>query len=203
MIPSSTYRIQFSSATTLQQGAELVPYLDALGVGAVYASPLLASGKGSNHGYDVVDPTRACGARGGEEGRRALVAAARARGMGFLLDIVPNHVGVDDAKANPWWWDVLTHGRGSRYASYFDIDWAAGPILLPVLGAEPDPDDEEKVTRPRSRSPTTAPSCATTSTPSRSHRAPRTVATARGQVRPRCTPASTTASPRGSAAQRS
>ena len=43
--------------------------------------------------------------------------------MGFLLDIVPNHVGVDDAKANPWWWDVLTHGRGSRYASYFDIDW--------------------------------------------------------------------------------
>ncbi|HEX5813417.1 MAG TPA: alpha-amylase family glycosyl hydrolase, partial [Pseudonocardia sp.] len=138
-IPSSSYRIQFSSATTLQQGAELVPYLDALGVGAVYASPLLASGKGSNHGYDVVDPTRACGARGGDEGRRALVAAARARGMGFLLDIVPNHVGVDDAKANPWWWDVLSHGRGSRYASYFDVDWTAGPLLIPILDA-----DEEK-----------------------------------------------------------
>ena len=68
--------------------------------------------------------------------------------MGFLLDIVPNHVGVDDATANPWWWDVLAHGRGSRYASYFDIDWDGGPILLPVLGAEPDPDDEEKATRP-------------------------------------------------------
>ena len=54
MIPSSTYRIQFSSATTLQQGADLVPYLDALGVGAVYASPLLEAGTGSNHGYDVV-----------------------------------------------------------------------------------------------------------------------------------------------------
>ena len=145
MIPSSTYRIQFSADTTLQQGAELVPYLDALGVGAVYASPLLASGKGSNHGYDVVDPTRACGARGGDEGRRALVAAVRERGLGFLLDIVPNHVGVDVPRDNPWWWDVLTHGRGSRYASYFDVDWAAGPILLPVLGAEPTHDDEEKV----------------------------------------------------------
>ena len=61
MIPSSTYRIQFSAETTLQQGADLVPYLDALGVGAVYASPLLEAGTGSNHGYDVVDPTRICG----------------------------------------------------------------------------------------------------------------------------------------------
>ena len=139
MIPSSTYRIQFSSATTLQQGADLVPYLDALGVGAVYASPLLEAGTGSNHGYDVVDPTRISGERGGEEGRRALVAAVRARGMGFLLDIVPNHVGVDVAPANPWWWDVLTHGEASRYASYFDIDWSAGPLLVPILDA-----DEEK-----------------------------------------------------------
>jgi (1->4)-alpha-D-glucan 1-alpha-D-glucosylmutase len=145
LIPASTYRIQFSADTTLAQGADLVPYLDALGAGAVYASPLLASGKGSNHGYDVVDPTRACPGRGGEEGRRALLAAVRERGMGFLLDIVPNHVGVDVPQDNPWWWDLLTHGRASRYASYFDVDWAAGPILLPVLGAEPTAGDEEKV----------------------------------------------------------
>ncbi len=145
MIPSSTYRIQFSADTTLQQGAELVPYLDALGVGAVYASPLLESGAGSNHGYDVVDPTRISAERGGDEGRRALVAAVRARRMGFLLDIVPNHVGVEVGKANPWWWDVLTHGRSSRYASYFDVDWDAGPVLLPILGAQADPADEEKV----------------------------------------------------------
>jgi (1->4)-alpha-D-glucan 1-alpha-D-glucosylmutase len=145
LVPSSTYRIQFSSDTTLQQGADLVPYLDALGVGAVYASPLLASGKGSNHGYDVVDPTRISDERGGEEGRRALVDAARARGMAFLLDIVPNHVGVDVPQDNPWWSDVLAHGRTSRYASYFDVDWDAGPILVPVLGAEPTADDEEKV----------------------------------------------------------
>jgi (1->4)-alpha-D-glucan 1-alpha-D-glucosylmutase len=145
LVPTSTYRIQFSADTTLYQGADLVPYLDALGVGAVYASPLLASGKGSNHGYDVVDPTRISDERGGEEGRRALTGAVRARGMQFLLDIVPNHVGVDVPADNPWWWDVLTHGRASQYASYFDVDWDSGPILLPILGAEPTPEDEEKV----------------------------------------------------------
>jgi (1->4)-alpha-D-glucan 1-alpha-D-glucosylmutase len=144
-VPASTYRIQFSADTTLADGAALVPYLHALGVGAVYASPLLAAGRGSNHGYDVVDPTRISDERGGEQGRRALVAAVRERGMGFLLDIVPNHVGVDVPQDNPWWWDVLAHGRSSRYASFFDIDWDAGPILLPVLGAEPTPADEEKV----------------------------------------------------------
>ena len=139
MIPSSTYRLQFSKDTTFADAIGLLPYLDALGVGAIYASPLLESGAGSNHGYDVVDPTRTSVERGGEEGRRALAAAVRERGLGFVLDIVPNHVGVDVPKANPWWWDVLTHGRRSAYAGFFDIDWDAGPILLPVLA-----EDEEK-----------------------------------------------------------
>jgi (1->4)-alpha-D-glucan 1-alpha-D-glucosylmutase len=76
--------------------------------------------------------------RGGEEGRRALIEALRERGLGFVLDIVPNHVGVDVPQANPWWWDVLRHGRSSQYASYFDIDWDAGPVLLPVLDADVD-----------------------------------------------------------------
>ena len=135
-VPSSTYRLQFSRATTFADAVELLPYLDALGIGALYASPLLESGAGSDHGYDVVDPTRTSAERGGEEGRRALAAAVRERGLGFVLDIVPNHVGVDLPQANPWWWDVLAHGRSSRYASYFDIDWDAGPILLPVLDAD-------------------------------------------------------------------
>jgi (1->4)-alpha-D-glucan 1-alpha-D-glucosylmutase len=137
--PSSTYRLQLSKDTTFDDAVGLVPYLDALGVGALYASPLLESGAGSNHGYDVVDPTRVSAERGGEEGRRALVAAVREHGMAFVLDIVPNHVGVDIPQANPWWWDVLAHGRASEHAATFDIDWDAGPILLPVLDA-----DEEK-----------------------------------------------------------
>jgi (1->4)-alpha-D-glucan 1-alpha-D-glucosylmutase len=137
--PSSTYRLQLSKDTTFGDAVELLPYLDALGVGALYASPLLESGAGSNHGYDVVDPTRVSAERGGEEGRTALVAAVREHGMGFVLDIVPNHVGVDIPQANPWWWDVLAHGRGSEHAAAFDVDWEAGPVLLPVLDA-----DEEK-----------------------------------------------------------
>jgi (1->4)-alpha-D-glucan 1-alpha-D-glucosylmutase len=137
--PSSTYRLQFSSQTTFDDAIGLVPYLESLGVGALYASPLLESGAGSNHGYDVVDPTRTSGERGGDDRRAALVAAVREHGLGFVLDIVPNHVGVDVAKANPWWWDVLRLGRESEHADSFDIDWDAGPILLPILDA-----DEEK-----------------------------------------------------------
>ncbi len=138
MVPSSTYRYQFSKDQTFTDAVELLPYLHALGVGALYASPLLESGAGSNHGYDVVDPTRVSAERGGEAGRRTLVDAVRTYGMGFVLDIVPNHVGVDTPKANPWWWDVLRLGQDSPYAGYFDIDWSS-PILLPVLG-----EDEEK-----------------------------------------------------------
>jgi (1->4)-alpha-D-glucan 1-alpha-D-glucosylmutase len=136
--PSSTYRLQLSKDSTFTDAVELLPYLDALGAGALYASPLLESGAGSNHGYDVVDPTRVSAERGGEEGRTALVAAVRRHGMGFVLDIVPNHVGVDVPQANPWWWDVLRHGRASEHAATFDIDWDAGPILLPVLDADED-----------------------------------------------------------------
>src|SRR5207248_2891693 len=66
-------------------------------------------------------------------------AAVHEHGLGFVLDIVPNHVGVASSRANPWWWDVLRHGKASAYAGYFDIDWNAGPMLLPVLDA-----DEEK-----------------------------------------------------------
>jgi (1->4)-alpha-D-glucan 1-alpha-D-glucosylmutase len=135
----STYRLQFSKDLTFAQATALVPYLDALGVGALYASPLLESGAGSNHGYDVVDPSRVSSERGGEDDRRALIAALRARELGFVLDIVPNHLGVEVAGANPWWWDVLARGRDSAYASYFDIDFDAGPVLLPVLG-----EDEEQ-----------------------------------------------------------
>jgi (1->4)-alpha-D-glucan 1-alpha-D-glucosylmutase len=146
-LPSSTYRLQLHSGQTCYDAAGLVEYLSELGVGALYASPLLESTPGSDHGYDVVDPTRASGERGGEQGRRALVGALRSAGMGFVLDIVPNHVGVAVPTLNPWWSDVLAHGQQSRYASYFDINWAAGPILLPVLGAESVEDEPAELER--------------------------------------------------------
>lgn len=136
MIPTSTYRVQVRPGFDLDATAELVPYLERLGVGAVYTSPLLAAAPGSTHGYDVVDPTMANPELGGEDARKRLVSAARAGGLGVVLDLVPNHMSVEVPSANPWWWDVLEHGPESRYADWFDIDFAAGPILLPVLGDE-------------------------------------------------------------------
>ncbi|HEX6358929.1 alpha-amylase family glycosyl hydrolase [Actinophytocola sp.] len=133
--PPSTYRVQVSPTFDLSATASIVDYLARLGVGAVYTSPLLASAPGSTHGYDVVDPTVACPALGGEAGRVELMSAARSAGMGVVVDIVPNHMSVAAPSANRWWWDVLTHGQASEYASYFDIDWSRGRILLPVLGS--------------------------------------------------------------------
>ncbi len=116
-------------------------YLDALGVSHVYLSPILTAARGSSHGYDVTDPTTVSAELGGADGLASLSAAARARGMGIIVDIVPNHVGVDDPRQNAWWWDLLTHGQASRYATYFDVDWTLDPdgrIVLPVLGSDDD-----------------------------------------------------------------
>ncbi len=135
-IPPSTYRLQISPSFDLSAATAQVDYLARLGVGAVYTSPLLTAAPGSTHGYDVVDPTSASPELGGEEARRELMSAARAAGLGVVVDIVPNHMSVEVPSANPWWWDVLAHGPESRYASYFDVDWARGPVLLPVLGSD-------------------------------------------------------------------
>ncbi|MEV4317012.1 alpha-amylase family glycosyl hydrolase [Actinocrispum sp. NPDC049592] len=121
---------------TFDHVAEIADYLAALGVGAVYASPVLAAAPGSTHGYDVVDPTQASPALGGEEGRMRLAGELQELELGLVVDIVPNHMGIADPPSNPWWWDVLRNGRSSRYARYFDIDWEAGPILVPVLGSD-------------------------------------------------------------------
>ncbi|OLL71140.1 Malto-oligosyltrehalose synthase [Pseudonocardia sp. Ae168_Ps1] len=135
-LPGSTYRLQFSKDRTFADARALTGYLDRLGIGALYASPLLESGTGSNHGYDVVDPSRISEERGGEAGLHALLGTLREHGLTLLLDIVPNHVGVARPAENPWWWDVLTHGQSSRWAHHFDVDWGAGRILLPVLDAD-------------------------------------------------------------------
>ncbi|WP_104160443.1 malto-oligosyltrehalose synthase [Arthrobacter sp. ZGTC212] len=134
--PLSTYRLQIRPSFTLFDAAELVPYLKDLGVDWIYLSPILTAEPGSDHGYDVVDPTAVDPARGGAEGLKSLSAAAHAAGMGVLVDIVPNHMGVATPARNDWWWSLLKEGRGSRYAEAFDVDWdaAGGKLRLPVLG---------------------------------------------------------------------
>lgn len=135
--PVSTYRLQLTEEFTFARAQEQLPYLRALGVDAIYLSPVLEATPGSQHGYDVVAHDRIDAARGGRDGFDALCRAAREAGLAVLVDIVPNHVGIDGAKPGSWWWDVLRHGRDSVHAKAFDVDWAAGPILLPILGDGP------------------------------------------------------------------
>jgi (1->4)-alpha-D-glucan 1-alpha-D-glucosylmutase len=133
-VPESTYRVQLRPEFPFSDAAGIAGYLRDLGIGALYASPVLDAAPGSTHGYDVVDPTRARPELGGETARVALSEKLKELGLGLVVDIVPNHMSVEVPKVNRWWWDVLTHGRDSEFASFFDVDWERGPLLLPVLG---------------------------------------------------------------------
>jgi len=151
MSPASTYRLQLRGPASGQpflfaDAENLLDYLDDLGVTHVYLSPILTAVNGSTHGYDVTDPTTVFDELGGAEGLTRLSDAARSRGMGLVVDIVPNHLGVDAPAQNPWWWDVLRNGRDSAFCSFFDIDWGAdngadGKLALPVLGSDDDVED--------------------------------------------------------------
>jgi (1->4)-alpha-D-glucan 1-alpha-D-glucosylmutase len=138
-IPVSTYRLQFNREFGFERARELVPYLHALGITDIYASPLLAARRGSPHGYDVVDPTRINPELGGEEGMYSLATSLQEHGMGLLLDVVPNHMAA--SPENPWWFDLLRWGPDSPFAGYFDLEWQparpslAGKVLLPILGS--------------------------------------------------------------------
>ena len=136
-IPSSTYRLQINRRFTLDDAARLIGYLSELGVGAVYLSPILQSTVGSDHGYDTTDVFRVDHDRGGEAGLEQLLTGARMGSLGVIIDIVPNHLGIEHPIENPAWWDVLRLGKESPYAGWFDIDWSRGRIVVPVLGDDP------------------------------------------------------------------
>jgi (1->4)-alpha-D-glucan 1-alpha-D-glucosylmutase len=141
-IPASTYRLQIRRSFTLFDAAATVPYLKTLGADWLYLSPIQTAEQGSDHGYDVTDPSAVDPERGGPEGLLALSRAAREHGMGVLVDIVPNHVGVASPPQNPWWWSLLAEGQDSPYAEAFDVDWdfGGGRIRIPVLGSDDDVD---------------------------------------------------------------
>jgi (1->4)-alpha-D-glucan 1-alpha-D-glucosylmutase len=138
-VPTSTYRLQLTPDFGFDAAAEVVPYLAELGVSHVYCSPYLQAAPGSTHGYDVVDHARMNAELGGEAGHGRLVEACKEFGLGLVLDVVPNHMAISEPESqNRAWWDVLRHGPSSRFASWFDIDWATadnpGRVLVPVLG---------------------------------------------------------------------
>jgi (1->4)-alpha-D-glucan 1-alpha-D-glucosylmutase len=138
-IPLSTYRLQFNNRFHFQDALDLIPYLQKLGITHLYSSPILKAREGSQHGYDIIDHNQVNPEIGTEEEFRQLATELRARGMGLLLDIVPNHMGVGYGN-NPWWQDVLQNGRTSSYAEFFDIDWEPlkvelrNKVMLPILG---------------------------------------------------------------------
>ncbi len=138
-LPLSTYRLQFNAGFTFDHATAIVDYLHTLGISHCYASSYLKAVPGSAHGYDVADPTRLNPEVGNDDSYRAWIARLRSRGMGHILDIVPNHMGIAGS-ANPWWQDVLENGASSRYSPVFDIDWTPlkpeleDKVLLPVLG---------------------------------------------------------------------
>ena len=138
-IPDAVYRLQFNRDFTFSRAAELVPYLASLGISHCYASPYLRARPGSTHGYDIIDHHHLNPEIGTPEDYERFVAALHEHGMGQILDIVPNHMGIMGSD-NAWWLDVLENGQASTYATYFDIDWEAlteelqGKVLVPVFG---------------------------------------------------------------------
>jgi len=139
VIPRATYRLQFHRGFGFDDAVRTLPYLQRLGVSHVYCSPVLRARAGSTHGYDVVAHDEINPELGGRDGFERFCEALRAHGMGQLLDMVPNHMGVLGAD-NAWWMDVLENGRASPYSRHFDIDWhpvnpeLEGKVLVPVLG---------------------------------------------------------------------
>jgi (1->4)-alpha-D-glucan 1-alpha-D-glucosylmutase len=139
-LPEATYRLQFHAGFTFRDAAALADYFQALGITHCYASPYLKARPGSTHGYDIIDHGSLNPEIGSVEDYEAWVRALEERGIGQVLDIVPNHMGVA-TNDNAWWNDVLENGPSSRFAAYFDIAWGASPrpelhdrVLLPVLG---------------------------------------------------------------------
>ncbi len=138
-VPLATYRLQFNSGFTFRDALAVVDYLHDLGISDCYASSYLKAVPGSPHGYDVADPTRLNPEIGTDEEYWAWIDALHARGMGHVLDLVPNHMGIAKS-ANPWWLDVLENGPSSRFARFFDIEWRpvkdelADKVLIPILG---------------------------------------------------------------------
>jgi (1->4)-alpha-D-glucan 1-alpha-D-glucosylmutase len=135
----ATYRVQLHAGFGFEAAAAIADYVAALGISHLYSSPYLQAGRGSMHGYDVVNPHRLNEELGGAEAHGRFCKALDCYGLGQVLDIVPNHMAITGAD-NPWWWDVLENGPASRYAAYFDVDWdppesrLRNSVLLPILG---------------------------------------------------------------------
>ncbi len=137
-VPVATYRLQFNSSFGFRAAKDLVPYLADLGISDIYASPIFRARIGSAHGYDVADHNQLNPEIGGIEDFLELIMALKARGMGLLQDMIPNHMAY--SIENPMIADIFERGESSRYYPFFDVDWnyrhanLRGRISAPFLG---------------------------------------------------------------------
>jgi (1->4)-alpha-D-glucan 1-alpha-D-glucosylmutase len=119
----ATYRVEFNSEFGFADAAGIADYLVDLGISHSYCSPCLQATPGSTHSYDAVNHHTTNQELGGAEGHARLLTALKAQSLGQVLEIVPNHMAIV-GEANSWWWDVLENVPSSRYATYFDVEWA-------------------------------------------------------------------------------
>ncbi|NTD97504.1 malto-oligosyltrehalose synthase [Agrobacterium tumefaciens] len=133
--PSSTYRIQFNKDFPFKSLNNIIPYLKELGIDTLYASPIFEASPGSTHGYDTINPHKINPEIGTEEELYQLAANLKAAGIGWLQDIVPNHMAFHTG--NAWLMDVLKKGTKSAYAAFFDIDLMhEKQLMVPFLGED-------------------------------------------------------------------
>src|ERR1700758_1268445 len=137
-IPEATYRLQLNSSFGFKEACKIIEYLSELGISSIYASPIFKARKGSLHGYDVVDPNEINPELGLIEDFRELVEELKNYEIGWVQDIVPNHMGYDSQ--NQILMDILENGKASSYLKFFDIEWnhpyesMKGRLLAPFLG---------------------------------------------------------------------
>lgn len=137
-IPRATYRLQFTPSFGFAQAEAIVPYLSALGISDLYASPIFQAVPGSLHGYDVTDPNRLNPELGTPQEFESLIAAVKAHRLAWLQDIVPNHMAFH--RENRMLMDVLEKGRQSEYTAFFDIRNSRKPgekpqpVIIAALG---------------------------------------------------------------------
>jgi (1->4)-alpha-D-glucan 1-alpha-D-glucosylmutase len=136
-VPAATYRLQFHHGFRFIAAQALAPYLSALGVSDIYASPLFRARRRSLHGYSVTNPLEINPELGSKVSFNALARALKSHQMGLLLDIVPNHMAL--SHDNPWWLDILENGPASPYALFFEVDWQPAAKLLEGQGAPAHP----------------------------------------------------------------
>src|SRR5262249_15563386 len=122
---------QFNAQFRFTQAERVLAYLQDLGVSDIYSSPIFKALHGSDHGYDVTDPNEINPEIGSRDEFEKFSAAVHSRGMGIILDVVPNHMAA--SLENPWWMDILANGEDSPYAQFFDVDWSSGKVVLPIL----------------------------------------------------------------------